>query len=469
MQSDSLDNKIREAADHHHPAYDENAWKKMEKLLDEHLPPKKDNKRRFIFFLFLFLFVGGGAWLLIGKPWSSSERSIVQNEQNKLPGQSTSIPSNKLSKTNKTNTVDVTTQVQSKKEGNKETIVQQNKAGHFSPLPEQNKNIGVIKNQLNTVVKNNIATTNIDQPNKNAVNNRTDIVSNVPDKSTAINSSLPGKNQNNNNSDINKPVIDNSLIQSTNKDITKDNQLQKSAIDAGNKTTDEKKSDDKGVVAITLTESKTKNRGKNKKNNNSLSFSVSAGPDISKARNSSTGRVTLSYGAGVNYTHNRFSLRSGFYVAKKIYSANPNDYSLPYILPSTIKLVNVDANCSVFEIPLDLTYAFGQKQNSNWYAGLGLSSYLMTKENYTYWYKSSTSGQVYPRNDVANNVNKHYFSVLNLMTGYTRQLSKKISISAEPYLKIPLTGIGVGKVHLNSGGILFTIGIKPFEKRDGKK
>ena len=35
MQFDDFDKKIKEAAEHHHPAYDEKAWDKMEKLLDQ--------------------------------------------------------------------------------------------------------------------------------------------------------------------------------------------------------------------------------------------------------------------------------------------------------------------------------------------------------------------------------------------------------------------------------------------------
>ena len=34
MQFEEFDNKAKEAADHHHPAYDEQAWTKMQKLLD---------------------------------------------------------------------------------------------------------------------------------------------------------------------------------------------------------------------------------------------------------------------------------------------------------------------------------------------------------------------------------------------------------------------------------------------------
>jgi hypothetical protein len=36
---------------------------------------------------------------------------------------------------------------------------------------------------------------------------------------------------------------------------------------------------------------------------------------------------------------------------------------------------------------------------------------------------------------------------------------------AEPYIKLPLTGVGYGKVKLNSGGVLFSIGVNPFNAK----
>ena len=44
--------RIKEAAEQHHPAYDENAWQKMEKLLNQHLPQRKDDRRKVFFFAF---------------------------------------------------------------------------------------------------------------------------------------------------------------------------------------------------------------------------------------------------------------------------------------------------------------------------------------------------------------------------------------------------------------------------------
>ena len=52
MLDDEINKRISEAADQYHPAYDDEAWKRMEQLLDEHLPQKKDRRR--IFFLLLF-------------------------------------------------------------------------------------------------------------------------------------------------------------------------------------------------------------------------------------------------------------------------------------------------------------------------------------------------------------------------------------------------------------------------------
>jgi len=51
MQFEEFDKKVKEAADHHHPAYDEQAWAKMEKLLNKHLPQKEERKKRFLFFI----------------------------------------------------------------------------------------------------------------------------------------------------------------------------------------------------------------------------------------------------------------------------------------------------------------------------------------------------------------------------------------------------------------------------------
>ncbi|HSN09782.1 MAG TPA: hypothetical protein VLS85_12145, partial [Hanamia sp.] len=58
MWDDENDKKIRAAAENIQPALDESAWQKMEKMLDENLPQKKDRKRFFFFLPFVLILVG---------------------------------------------------------------------------------------------------------------------------------------------------------------------------------------------------------------------------------------------------------------------------------------------------------------------------------------------------------------------------------------------------------------------------
>jgi hypothetical protein len=54
MLFDQFDKKIKEAAEQHHPAYDEKAWKKMENLLKLHLPQEKKRQEKNFSFSFYF-------------------------------------------------------------------------------------------------------------------------------------------------------------------------------------------------------------------------------------------------------------------------------------------------------------------------------------------------------------------------------------------------------------------------------
>jgi hypothetical protein len=59
---------------------------------------------------------------------------------------------------------------------------------------------------------------------------------------------------------------------------------------------------------------------------------------------------------------------------------------------------------------------------------------------------------------------KNWFSVLNLSVGYERQVSRNFSVQAEPFFKQPLSGVGFGKVKLNTTGIFLSVKYKPMKK-----
>jgi hypothetical protein len=194
---------------------------------------------------------------------------------------------------------------------------------------------------------------------------------------------------------------------------------------------------------------------------NNFGITLSGAADMSYVNIKRPGKTTFLYGAGLSYTiAKRLTVRSGFYVTKKIYSATPDEYN-GTIYPNLDK---IDGDCKVYEIPLGLSYNFGQRKKHSWSGSAAISSYLMKNEHYNYEYKNS-SGQYYYYNRSVDNQNKHYFSVFTISGGYQYNLNNRFSLMAEPYVKLPLKGIGYGKMKLNSAGIMVTFTVKPFAKK----
>ncbi|MGZ8559645.1 MAG: hypothetical protein ACXWWC_14985, partial [Chitinophagaceae bacterium] len=198
---------------------------------------------------------------------------------------------------------------------------------------------------------------------------------------------------------------------------------------------------------------------------NKLSLNFSLGPDISSVGTGKPGKLTMQYGVGISYAvSKKFTIRTGFFAGSKLYTADSADYDPPANFWNYYpNLQKIDANCFIYEIPLSLVYNFNAQKKHNWFISGGLSSYLMKKEAYTYSYKNAW-GQPQSYKKTYHNENTHLFSVINISGGYQHRFTNSFSIMAEPYIKIPASGIGFGNVKLNSSGILFTAGFKPFSK-----
>ena len=81
MLDEQMDDMIREAAAKHGSSYMDTAWKKMEGLLDKHLPRKKDSREVGLFILF-FLLIGTGsffAWFYFFAKDNKANGSVTGN------------------------------------------------------------------------------------------------------------------------------------------------------------------------------------------------------------------------------------------------------------------------------------------------------------------------------------------------------------------------------------------------------
>jgi hypothetical protein len=184
-----------------------------------------------------------------------------------------------------------------------------------------------------------------------------------------------------------------------------------------------------------------------------FSLSLMLSPDLSTVRLSDLTKPGTNIGLMLGYQlSNKISIATGIIRSTKIYDAYIEDYNPPpgqwtyYVKP-----VEIEANCTVLDIPLNIRYNFLMRKNYHLYATAGLSSYLMLSESYKYIYDVDDT---YLRKSwQVNNENKHFFKVYNVSAGYERKLGKQFSAAAEPFLKVPGAGVGFGKIHLWSAGI----------------
>lgn len=440
MLFENFDKKIREAAERHHPAYDEKAWAKMEKMLDKHMPVEENRRRRFLFILFLLAGLGV-AGLLVVKPWKHSPDQLVAKETVSPSGNTTQqLPTQNPVQTESTIT---STEPVENQPGEKQATGNNNEDKSFPdsdvPLNDQRVSPGNKKNTFN---------------------------SNRDNSSTAE----ERKQEKNTETTVQVVPTDGSQV-SAKKDIieTVNNKLIEEAKKVTAPVTG--KTDDIPVNSITTpgTDSKKDQvvsnplRAKNKKSHAFL-FTVGGGPDISFVRAGEPGKVKFFGGAGIGYMYNnRISVRTGFYSGRKIYSAEPGDYNPPPGFSLYYPyLQKVDANCKIYEVPIAVGYHFGNKDKRQFFVSAAVSSFFMKEETYNYHYKYTPTGPTVSRERSIYDVNKHYFAGFGISGGYTHKLTPRISVTVEPYAKIPLQGVGYGKVKLNSAGVLISAGIQPF-------
>jgi hypothetical protein len=155
----------------------------------------------------------------------------------------------------------------------------------------------------------------------------------------------------------------------------------------------------------------------------------------------------------------RWALQTGIIRSLKTYNALAGSYEWPANWYQKQMPVSVDGTCQVFELPINVRYDFSQQPRNRWFAGAGLSSYKMQNEKYVYHYKTYDPNIRWWRWE--GQTGWYLFSHANASVGYERLLSRNLSIMAEPYIRIPLRGVGFGKVNLFSTGVWFSLRYAP--------
>ena len=180
---------------------------------------------------------------------------------------------------------------------------------------------------------------------------------------------------------------------------------------------------------------------------------VLVAPDISTVKFQSvkcagvTGGILLGY-----HFSRRFSVESGAYLDIKKYYSKGEYFSTKNVSNlNGVDLLNVNGNCSMIEVPVNIRYDMTTGNKHTFFATAGLSTYFMFHQSYSYeYYVSGWTG-----NNTYSYVKgmQNWFSIVNASIGYEHELGKIGKLRIEPYLRIPMSGMGTGSLPILSSGL----------------
>jgi hypothetical protein len=474
MPLDNFDKKIRQVTEDNLPPFNESDWGKMQILLDKNLPVKKE-RRIFLFLLFSFLLFGllfGGIYISNKLPNNNKVNSTsfkklnfadsvdgkngITKETNSINRLNTTSANNISIERNDASQNDVSaikeiaekTSSHSKEKDRSQIEITTNNNSKM-PSPKLINTAQLSKENTFKVIKNN-NTINKVKRSKYSKDKLTG------DASASIEFNKSGPTSVNILSPENKFIKEkntpgDTIIQSIPEDKKRE---AVSAIAKPNLT---------AVGSIDRNTAAANQKAKKKKNakKNEIAFTLTTGVESSGIKLSSQSKLTPEYGFGFQFSvGKKITLRTGLNVVKKIYTAKDGDYKAPmgsWAFNVTFK--NILADCKVLELPLSIAYKIKAYKKSNFYTTIGSSSYFMKREDYQFFYKAQNGNDTTRAAHFANNSN-HLFSSVNVSVIAEQKITNNFSILVEPFVKLPIGGIGFGKVKLYNTGLLLTAKIK---------
>ena len=446
-QFDDLDDRFRQAAEQFDPPYDPADLVAMEKLLDG----KKDKKRRFIFWWLpdiLMLALLLGIVFQINKESKTIDSSIINSAVSKTPqsGQAELNleqnnqelhAENDQNKNGLTQSGDKSMIFQQqeftesgKKQGRQVIQIETVKYPTGSPNHFQKKSAGSnITNNKNIVSINSAPETPVDQPGNLA---GTQTVAGASGKGfgnltdTLINVKKEGEKSNSTAVDISGVETDS---------VKTDTSPTSIPVVSGNQQSNKKE--------------KTNIPSNSKKGRFFISATI--GFEKSGVSGSELGPSGIIYGGLAGYNLNdKWSVKSGAFVTDKNYSGGSGVYKVP---PGSYyqEITDFNAICKIIEIPLLISYKLRQGKKSNWLVSAGPVTSIMKSEEYHYHYLNNSGGTGYGKKYYTTN-KVDWFSGLRISPAYERFFGNRFSASAEPFIQLPISGIGQGSVKLFSLG-----------------
>ena len=312
---------------------------------------------------------------------------------------------------------------------------------HVIPAINQKINNSVsVFSTLKYIIKTAVATNELSIKNRNngTTNSKTKISIGMVDGVDNTVTSVSKMEQFTNNSQI--PENDKAILPESNNSIS---ESRKKMINPVDKV--------KGKADNTIEKKENKNNNKKDKR---FYVGIFAGPQFNQVKNQGFSKPGFSGGllAGLNITK-KLSIETGVIISEKKYFSSGEYFNMKNIaasMPAGMEVISLNSKNTVVEIPVKIKYNFLKKNKRNFFVTAGLSSYILTKESNNYLAVVNGSQQKLTGN--YSNHSNYYNAALNISTGYEYK-TKRAIIRLEPYIQVPLKGIGVGSMPVLSTGV----------------
>lgn len=447
MSFEDLDQQINDAADKYHPVYREEAWSRMLTLLDKHLPQERKRKRRVLFFIPLLLLLGTGGFFVAKVFWGKDGKVLTQkaNEGQGMGGAGRKTWDEGL----------VT------KEGTGERGISKQESGINNAQLITGNQQRVTVNQKSLSVRSGRRDPQFAIRNPKFVSRNPSSVKKYNEEPGAS-----SKNDEEQTTDAASITITKPEDEKTADDDQANDHEQPAT---GNLQRVTGNPQPEPGIHQPANENKTakpsSQTAKTGRFSRTFAITVNGGADLSAVRFSEPGQKRFTGGIGLQYQlFKNITVRTGFYQTHKTYGAKPKDYKGYIYTPSGYWLSGVSGDCRVFEIPVSIAYTINPGKKLNFFAAVGTTSMIMKKEDYIYNYKSSYAPG-YDYHHSVQNKNKHFLASVDFSAGIQQNFGNRFFFRAEPYLRLPLHGVGIGNIKLKSAGVMLSAGIKPFAKK----
>ena len=193
-----------------------------------------------------------------------------------------------------------------------------------------------------------------------------------------------------------------------------------------------------------------------------LSLRAIVSPDLSSVGLTNFSRPGTNVGLLLEYQFQRWHVQAGVLRSVKVYQANESAYEYSAVRQWPVVPNSIDGRCNMLDMPINLRYdvALVSRQRvlppSRWFVSAGATTYYMLREDYTYKYDNPADPKIKYR-DWTTETGRYGFSQLNLSVGYERAVTQRLFWQVEPFLKVPLKGVGYYKINLLSTGAFFSL------------